>query len=43
MDFIMGLPRIAKQHDAIMVVTENLSKESRFISVKSTHKAIDVV
>jgi hypothetical protein len=42
MDFIMILPRKTKQHDAIMVVVDKLSKETHFIPIKSTYKAIDV-
>jgi hypothetical protein len=42
MDFIMGLPNIVKQHDAIMVVVDKLSKESHFIPIKSTFKSIGV-
>jgi hypothetical protein len=42
MDFITGLPKTVKQHDAIMVVVENLSKEAHFVPIKSTFKSIDV-
>jgi hypothetical protein len=42
MDFITGLPKTIKQHDAIMVVVDKLSKETHFIPIKSTFKAIDV-
>jgi hypothetical protein len=42
MDFITGLPKTTKQHDAIMVVVDKLSKETHFIPIKSTFKAIDV-
>ena len=38
MDFITGLPMTWRQHDSIMVVVENLTKESHFIPVKSTYK-----
>jgi hypothetical protein len=38
MDFITKLPRIAKQHDSIMVVVDKLTKDSHFIPVKSTYK-----
>ena len=38
-DFIMGLPMTMRQHDSIMVVVENLTKESHFILVNSTYKA----
>jgi hypothetical protein len=42
MDFIMGLPKTVKQHDAIMVVVDKLSKETHFIPIKSTFKSIDI-
>jgi hypothetical protein len=42
MDFIMGLPRIGKQHDSIMVVVDKLTKAAHFIPLKTTHKATDV-
>jgi hypothetical protein len=42
MDFIIGLPKTIKQHDAIMVVVDKLSKATHFIPIKSTFKAIDV-
>jgi len=41
MDFIIGLPRIGKQHDSIMVVVEKIKKYSHFILLKTTHKAAD--
>jgi hypothetical protein len=43
MEFIIGLPRTTKQHDAIMVVVEKIRKEAHFILIKSNYKAIDVV
>jgi hypothetical protein len=49
MDFNMGLPKTTKKHNestkkhnAIMRVVDKLSKESHFIPVKSTYKAIYV-
>jgi hypothetical protein len=42
MDFITGFPRTVRKHDAIMVVVDKLSKETHFIPIKSTFKAIDV-
>jgi hypothetical protein len=42
MDFITGLPKLAKQNDAIMVVVDKLIKSAHFISIKSTCKAIDI-
>jgi hypothetical protein len=41
MDFITGFPRIVKQHDAIMVMVDKLSKEAHFIPAKSNFKVID--
>ena len=43
MDFITGLPKSAKQNDAIAVVVEKLSKSTHFVLVKSTCKVIDIV
>jgi hypothetical protein len=34
MDFITGLPKSAKQNDAIMVVVDKLSKSAHFVLVK---------
>jgi hypothetical protein len=42
MDFITGLPRIAKMHDSIMVVVDKLTKVAHFIPLKTTHQAVDV-
>ena len=43
MDFITKFPRTAKKHDSIIVVVEKITKDSHFILVKSTHKALDIV
>jgi hypothetical protein len=43
MDFITGLPRTSKHHDAIMVVVDKLTKAAHFIPMKTTHKATNVV
>ena len=43
MDFITGLPKNFKQHDSIIVIVEKLSKETHFIPVKSTYKAINII
>ena len=43
MDFIIGLPRTSKQHDAIMVVVDKLTKVAHFIPLKTTHKEVNVV
>jgi hypothetical protein len=42
MDFITGFPKTVKQHDAIMVVVDKLSKATHFIPIKSNFKAIDI-
>jgi hypothetical protein len=42
MDFITGLPRTRKQHDAIMVVVDKLTKDVHFIPMKVTHKETNV-
>ena len=42
MDFIIGLPKNVKQNDSIMVVVDKLSKETPFILVKYTYKAINI-
>jgi hypothetical protein len=42
MDFITGLPKTVRQHDAIMVVVDNINKEAHFIPIKYIFKAIDV-
>ena len=38
MDFITGSPMTWRKHDSIMVVVDKLTKESHFITVKSTYK-----
>ena len=43
MDFIIGFPRTSKQHDAIMVVVDKLTKATHFIPMKITHKETDVI
>jgi hypothetical protein len=42
MDFITRLLRTGKWHDSIMVVVENLTKDAHFITLKTTHKEMDV-
>jgi hypothetical protein len=42
MDFITKLPRIAKQHDYIMLVVDTLTKASHFVPVKSVHKEANI-
>ena len=43
MDFIIGLSMVMRQHDSIMVVVNNMSKEVHFILVKATPKASNIV
>jgi hypothetical protein len=43
MDFIIGLPGIARKHNVIIVVAYKFSKMVHFIPIKSTFKAIDIV
>ena len=42
MDFIMILPKSKKKNDSIFVVVDKLSKETCFIPVKSTYKALQI-
>jgi hypothetical protein len=42
MDFITGFPRTSKQHDAIMVVVDKLTKDAHFIPLKTTQKENNV-
>jgi hypothetical protein len=41
--FYYWFSKTVRKHDAIMVVVDKLSKETHFIPIKSTFKAIDVV
>ena len=43
MDFIMGLLRTKKHNDSIMVVVDKSSNETRYIPIKSTYKAINII
>jgi hypothetical protein len=43
MHFITKFPRTNKQHDAIMVVVDKLTKAAHFIHMKITHKETNVV
>jgi hypothetical protein len=38
MDFVGGLPRTQKGHDAIWVIVDRLTKSAHFLPVKSTYK-----
>ena len=39
MDFIVGLPRMARHHDAIWVIVDQLTKSSRFMAIKISFTA----
>jgi len=41
-DFIIGLPRIKRQNDFVMVIVDKLSKATHFIPVKSTYKVVNI-
>jgi hypothetical protein len=43
MDFITKFPKTRKQHDAIMVVMDMLTKAAHFIPMKVTHKETNIV
>jgi len=36
MDFIVGLPRTSKHHDAIWVIADRLTKAAHFLAIKVT-------
>ena len=38
MDFITGLSMTMRQHDFVMLMVDKLTKETQFISLKSTYK-----
>ena len=42
LDFVTDLPKNQKQNDLIMVVMDNIIKETHFIHVKETHKDINI-
>jgi hypothetical protein len=42
MDFITKLPKMKKQHDFIMVVVDNRTKDAHFVPVKLTWKATNI-
>jgi len=42
MDFITGLPRTSRKHDAIMVFIDKLRKVAYFVEVKSTNSASEL-
>ena len=42
MDFIVGLPLMARRHDSIFIVVDNLMKSAHFIPVRTTYQAPDI-
>ncbi|KAJ8764949.1 hypothetical protein K2173_010414 [Erythroxylum novogranatense] len=36
MDFLMGLPKISRKHDAIWVIVDRLTKSAHFLAIKQT-------
>jgi hypothetical protein len=42
MDFVTNLPPPKKKQDSIMVVVDKHTKETHFISVKLTHKEVNI-
>jgi len=39
MDFIVGLPRTQRKHDAIWVVVDQLTKSAHFLAIKAVFNA----
>ena len=39
MDFVVGLPRMQKQHDAVWVVVDRLTKSVHFLAIKTAFNA----
>ena len=42
MDFIVGLPLMARIHDSIFVVADTLMKSAHFIPVRTMYQALDI-
>jgi hypothetical protein len=42
MDFIIGLPRMNKKHDSIMVVVDKLTKATHFMPMKTMHTMTNI-
>jgi hypothetical protein len=42
MDFIIGLPKMNKKHDSIMVVVEKLTNASHFVPMKTAHTMTNI-
>jgi len=39
MDFVVGMPRIQKHHDAIWVVVDRLTKSAHFLPLRTSYNA----
>jgi hypothetical protein len=42
MDFIVGLPLMARRHDSIFVVVDTMTKRAHFIPVRTKYQAPDI-
>jgi hypothetical protein len=42
MDFIVGLPLMARSHDSIFVLVDTLTKSAHFIPVRMTYQEPDI-
>jgi hypothetical protein len=42
MDFIVGLPLMARRHDSIFVVVDTLTKSAHFVPMRTTYQAPDI-
>jgi hypothetical protein len=42
MGFIIGLPKMNKQHDSMMVLVDKLTKDAHFVPVKTTHTMANI-
>jgi hypothetical protein len=42
MDLIIGLPKMNKKHDSMMVVVDKLTKAAHFVPMKTTHTTTNI-
>ena len=42
MDFVTGLPKTRKKHDAIWVVVDRLTKSAHFLPIRETHSVSEL-
>jgi len=42
MDFVVGMPRTQKLHDAIWVIVDRLTKSAHFLAIKTTFNAVQL-